>query len=60
MPKHGDVFRACAVLVQLSINDGHKLFHCGYRDIHNRKGKKRNYKDDDKDDDEDSEDSLSI
>ena len=31
MPKHGDVFRACAILVQLSINDGDKLFHCGYR-----------------------------
>ena len=60
MPKHGDVFRACAVLVQLSINDGDKLFHCGYRDINNRKGKKRNHKDDDKDNDEDSEGSLSM
>ena len=60
MPKHGDVFRACAVLVQLSINDSDKLFHCGYRDINNRKGEKRNHKDDDKDNDEDSEGSPSM
>ena len=43
MLKHGDVFRACAVLIYLSINDDDKLFHCGHRDIHNRKGKKRNH-----------------
>ena len=60
IPKYGDVFRTCTVLVQLSINDGDKLFHCGYRDIHNRKGKKQNYKDGDKGDDEDSEGSLSM
>ena len=29
---HGDVFRACAVLTQLAINDGDKLFSCGYND----------------------------
>ena len=29
---HAEVFRACAVLTQLAINDGDKLFVCGYND----------------------------
>ena len=32
IPSHGEVFRAIAVMTQLSINDGEKLFVCGYRD----------------------------
>jgi len=32
---HGDIFRACAVLTQLAINDGDKLFSCGYNDRYN-------------------------
>jgi len=32
IPKHGDVFRAIAVVTQLSISNGEKLFECGYRD----------------------------
>ena len=31
--KHGYAFRAIAVITQLSINNGEKLFECGYRDI---------------------------
>ena len=27
---HAEVFRACAVLTQLAIDDGDKLFECGY------------------------------
>lgn len=30
--KHGTVFRAVAVITQLSINHGEQLFPCGYRD----------------------------
>jgi hypothetical protein len=30
--EHGDIFRAVAVLTQLSINSGEKLFSTGYRD----------------------------
>ena len=30
---HGDVFRACASLSQLSINWGEPLFSCGYKDL---------------------------
>ena len=29
---HGDVFRAICVLTQISINEGEKLFACGYHD----------------------------
>ena len=29
---HGDVFRAVAIVTQLSINAGEKLFQCDYRD----------------------------
>ena len=29
---HAEVFRAVVVMCQLSINDGEKLFECGYRD----------------------------
>jgi hypothetical protein len=29
---HGDIFRAIVVLTQISINDGERLFECGYRD----------------------------
>ena len=32
IPLHGDVFRAIAVMTQLAINQGEKLFECGYRD----------------------------
>lgn len=32
IPKHGDAFRAIAVMTQLSIEDGEPLFDCGYRD----------------------------
>lgn len=32
IPDHGDVFRSVAVITQLAINEGEKLFHCGYRD----------------------------
>ena len=35
IPNHGDVFRACVVLTHLAINDGDRLFACGYRDQHN-------------------------
>ena len=41
---HGDVFRACAVLTQLTIDDGDKLFTCGYNDHYNHsRGEKRRY-----------------
>ena len=30
--KHGDVVRAVAVICQIGINNGEKLFECGYRD----------------------------
>lgn len=30
--RHGDVFRSIAVVTQLSINQGDKLFACGYKD----------------------------
>ena len=33
IPKHGYVFRAIAIITQLSIKNGEKLFECGYRDI---------------------------
>ena len=29
---HGDAFRACAVLLQVSISSGERLFQSGYRD----------------------------
>ena len=29
---HGDAFRAVAVVTQITINQGEKLFACGYRD----------------------------
>ena len=32
IPKHGDAFRAIAVMTQLAIIDGEPLFDCGYRD----------------------------
>lgn len=32
LPLHGEVFRAIAVLSQLQINNGEKLFSTGYRD----------------------------
>ena len=32
IPSHGEVFRAVAVMKQLSINDGEKRFVRGYRD----------------------------
>ena len=32
IPKHGGVFRAIAVITQLVITNGEKLFDCGYRD----------------------------
>ena len=32
LPDHGDIFRAIAVLTQLAINAGEKLFSTGYRD----------------------------
>ena len=39
---HGDAFRACAVLTQLAIDDGNKLFACGYNDHCNHsRGEKR-------------------
>ena len=39
---HGEVFRACAVLTQLAIDDGDKLFECGYNDHYNHsRGEKR-------------------
>ena len=33
IPKHGYVFRAIAVITQISINNGEKLFQCGYKDV---------------------------
>jgi hypothetical protein len=30
--EHADIFRAVAVITQLSINEGERLFECGYRD----------------------------
>ena len=39
---HAEVFRACAVLTQLAIDDGDKLFECGYNDHYNHsRGEKR-------------------
>ena len=40
---HVEVFRACAFLTQLAINDGAKLFLCGYNDHfnHSREEKRR-------------------
>ena len=40
---HGDAFRACAVLTQLAIDDGDKLFARGYNDNydHSRREKWR-------------------
>ena len=32
LARHGDIFRAVAVLTQLAINNGEKLFSTGYRD----------------------------
>jgi len=32
IPLHGDAFRAVAIITQLTINSGDKLFECGYRD----------------------------
>ena len=29
---HGDVFRAVAIITQIKINNGQKLFQCGYKD----------------------------
>jgi hypothetical protein len=33
MALHGDAFRVIAIVSQLSINNGEKLFECGYRDL---------------------------
>lgn len=33
IPSHGEVFRAVAIVTQLSINNGETLFQCGYKDI---------------------------
>ena len=39
---YGDVVRACAVLTQFAIDDGDKLFACGYNDHYNHsRGEKR-------------------
>jgi hypothetical protein len=32
LSEHGDVFRSVAIITQLAINKGEKLFECGYRD----------------------------
>jgi hypothetical protein len=32
IPSHGEAFRVIAIILQLSINDGEKMFECGYRD----------------------------
>lgn len=32
IPLHGDVFRAIAVITQLTVNSGERLFECGCRD----------------------------
>jgi hypothetical protein len=32
IPRHGEAFRVIAIILQLSINDGEKMFECGYRD----------------------------
>ena len=61
IPNHGDVFRACAVLTQLAINDGDRLFACGYRDQHNpRADNKRSYETTEESIDEGSTDSNSL
>ena len=36
--RHGKVLRACAVLTQLAIEDGKKLFEVEYGDYHFRRG----------------------
>ena len=33
IPKHGDAFRAIAIILQLSINQGERLFECNYVDV---------------------------
>ena len=48
---HGDAFRLIAVVLQLSINNGEKLFECGYRDPP--------YGDED-DDDEDNDSDVTV
>ena len=33
IPRHGEVFRVVAIVSQLSINEGERLFECGYKDL---------------------------
>ena len=57
---HGDVFRACDVLTQLAIDDGDKLFTCGYNDHYNHsRGEKRKCSLSGEDSDEKSDDGTS-
>ena len=39
--KHSDVLRACAVLTQVSLDGGDKLFSCAYRGIDNLIGREK-------------------
>ncbi len=55
---HGDIFRAIAVLTQLSINNGEPLFSTGYRDPPHTNSAYDVLSDDDDDDDEDFDDDL--
>ena len=58
---HVEVFRDCAVLTQLAINGGDKLFACGYNDhyIHSR-GEKRRCSFSGEDSDRKSDDGISL
>ena len=58
---HGDVFRPFAVLTQLTINDGDKLFACGYNDhYYHSRGEKRRCSFSGEDSDEKSEDGINL
>ena len=58
---HAEVFRACAILTYLTIDDGDKLFDCGYNDhyTHSR-GERRIYSYSGEESDEKSNDGISL
>ena len=58
---YAEVFRACAVLTYLAIDDGDKFFDCGYNDHYNHsRGEKRRYSYSGEDSDGKSNDGISL
>ena len=58
---HWEVFRACVVLTKLAMDDGDKLFACGYNDHYNHgRGEKWGCSLSGEDSDGKSDDSISL